>query len=302
MATVLVVDDSEADRESAGQLLQHSSDLTVTYAADGAEALDQLRNTTPDLIVTDLHMPDMNGMQLLSSVRADYPGIPVILVTGHGSEAVAVEALQNGAASYVAKSRLSRDFLRTVLRVLAVAAEERDVSRLMEHVHRNEIDFALENDPTLFPTVIRYVQGVAAALQTFDSTDRVRLGVAIDEALLNAHYHGNLEVSSELRDRDDHSYFDLARRRTSQHPYCNRRIKVNARFTRSELAIVVKDAGSGFDPSQLPDVTDEEHLAQSHGRGILLMRTIMDEVTYNDVGNQVTLVKRTPEAVDALSQ
>jgi anti-sigma regulatory factor (Ser/Thr protein kinase) len=55
---------------------------------------------------------------------------------------------------------------------------------------------------------------------------------------------------------------------------------------------VIRDEGPGFDPRQLPDPTAPTNLEKPSGRGLLLMRTFMDEVVYNDAGNQVTLVKR----------
>jgi anti-sigma regulatory factor (Ser/Thr protein kinase) len=55
---------------------------------------------------------------------------------------------------------------------------------------------------------------------------------------------------------------------------------------------VIRDQGPGFDPAQLPDPTDPENLERVSGRGLLLMRTFMDEVTFNKSGNQVTMVKR----------
>ena len=57
-------------------------------------------------------------------------------------------------------------------------------------------------------------------------------------------------------------------------------------------AFVIRDEGPGFDPRELPDPTDPTNLERPSGRGLLLMRTFMDDVSYNDDGNQVTLIKR----------
>jgi anti-sigma regulatory factor (Ser/Thr protein kinase) len=56
-------------------------------------------------------------------------------------------------------------------------------------------------------------------------------------------------------------------------------------------AVVVRDEGPGFDPARIPDPTDPDNLERLTGRGILLMRTFMDEIRYNDAGNEVTMVK-----------
>ena len=65
-----------------------------------------------------------------------------------------------------------------------------------------------------------------------------------------------------------------------------------ASLSRSQAVFVIRDDGPGFDPSTLPDPTDPEYLERPHGRGLMLMRTFMDEVTYNAAGNEVRMVKR----------
>ena len=67
---------------------------------------------------------------------------------------------------------------------------------------------------------------------------------------------------------------------------------MKAKLCREEAVFVVQDEGPGFDPSSLPDPTEPANLERVSGRGVLLMRTFMDEVSYNQVGNEVTLVKR----------
>ena len=67
---------------------------------------------------------------------------------------------------------------------------------------------------------------------------------------------------------------------------------VQSRLDRDQAVFVIKDEGQGFDVGNLPDPTDEDNVGKVSGRGVLLMRTFMDEVQYNEVGNQVTLTKR----------
>src|SRR5712692_8259736 len=101
MTTVLIVDDSAVDCKRAEKLLTKGSQLTVLSASNGRQALELMKDHQPDLIITDMQMPEMDGLQLVEEVRCKYPGIPVILMTAHGSEELAVQALQKGAASYV---------------------------------------------------------------------------------------------------------------------------------------------------------------------------------------------------------
>ena len=101
MATVLIVDDSATDRRLAGGLLEQIEGLAIEYAVDGSDALAKMNFKAPDIVVTDLDMPSINGLKLVELSHQSYPAIPVILMTARGSEEIAVKALQAGASSYV---------------------------------------------------------------------------------------------------------------------------------------------------------------------------------------------------------
>lgn len=292
MTRVLIVDDSATDRRLAGGLLEKKGDYELVFAEHGRAALEQVELHLPDLVLTDLQMPELDGLELVQAIKRDYPLIPVILMTAKGSEDIAVRALQHGAASYVSKSLLASDLEEIVERVLSAASEERGHTRLMNRLRESVHRFVLENDVTLVHSVVHFLQDALVRLRLCSEAEKLRIGVALEEALVNAYYHGNLEVSSSLREEDHQAYYDLARERAQQEPYRNRSIFVEARLNPTEAVFVIRDEGPGFDPKSLPDPCDPENLERPCGRGLLLMRTFMTEVTYNDRGNEVTLIKR----------
>lgn len=292
MTTLLVVDDSSMDRRRAGGLLQKHADWTVFYGVDGEDALHQIELHVPDLVLTDMQMPRMGGLELVQAVRKSYPLLPVVLMTSQGSEEVAVRALQAGAAYYVPKREMARELNEIVERVLAASSKERHAARLMTRLVRQELAFEMENDLSLLPSLVHFLQQAAAAHRLHDEPESLRVAVALEEALLNAYYHGNLEVSSKLREMDHNSYYDLARERAGQDPYRSRKIVAEASFSPTAATYTVRDEGPGFDPYTLPDATDPINIERPCGRGLLLMRTFMDEVRFNARGNEVTMVKR----------
>ena len=123
-----------------------------------------------------------------------------------------------------------------------------------------------------------------------DPSDLTRVGIALDEALVNALYHGNLELDSALREDGD-AFQRLAKQRLTQQPYSQRQLRVEATITQQVAEIMIQDDGSGFDPNSLPDPRDPANLEKVSGRGVLLMRTFMDEVEFNQKGNCVILRK-----------
>lgn len=292
MATVLVVDDSPVDRRLVGGLLAKAPNLEIIHAGDGEEALQLMEAACPTLVLTDMLMPTMDGFELTSEIIKQYPLVPVILMTGKGNEEIAVRALQMGAASYVPKSALASMLLETVENVISVAQEQKVQGRLMDCM--TGCRFVIENDATMIPALVNYMRGFIRNAKLCDETNGIRACVALEEALNNAFYHGNLELDSKLREEDRSKYRALVDRRLNMNPYRQRRIYVEAAVTSDEGRFRIRDEGPGFDPRNLPDPTAPANLEKPSGRGILLMRTFMDDVFFNQNGNEVTLVKRIP--------
>lgn len=292
---ILVVDDSATDRALAGGLLQRIEGFEVRYATGGLDALREIDTHPPDLVLTDLNMPDLDGLELLGAIQRKRPDLPVILMTGRGSEWTAVRALKTGAASYVPKDSLAMLLVETVQQVRIAARQSQAQVRLASCVQHQEIQFQLPNEPEVLASLVQYLQDALAGMGGCNQTERVRFGVAMQEALTNACFHGNLEISSSLKEGDMHRYYDLARERSQQSPYRDRRIEVLARMTGREVFVQIRDEGPGFDPHMIPNPTNLENLERPSGRGLLLMQTFMDEIHYNELGNQVTMIKRCVE-------
>ena len=297
MPTILVVDDSAVDRRLVGRFLQEKVECTIEYAAGGVEALARMKDVAPDLIVTDLTMPVMDGLELVTAIRTHHPDVPVILMTAYGSETLALEALEQGAASYVPKSQLADKLLGTVEEVLSLARAGRSHEQLMSCLTRTEFTFSLLNDTALIDPLVDLVQQMVVGMRLCDFTGQLRIGMALKEALLNALFHGSLELGLEqmqevqnklIQEKD----LSLVEQRRSQPPYRDRRIFVEVKISPDEARFVIRDEGPGFDVSAAPEPGDPAVLEREEGRGLMLIRTFMDEVAHNDLGNEITLVKR----------
>jgi anti-sigma regulatory factor (Ser/Thr protein kinase) len=234
-------------------------------------------------------MPEMDGFQLVSKMRELYPIVPVIIITARGSEEMAMEALRKGAASYCPKSRMSRDLVSIARNVLSVSVQRRQSQQVLTRITRSSISFRLENDSRLIAPTIEHLQ---SHMVGWDETDRLRIGVALDESLLNAMHHGNLEVDSRLRDvGDGSSYQTEIDKRNQVQPFRDRRVEVHAEISEAHIKVCVRDEGPGFAPESVADPTDAENLGKPSGRGLLLIRTFMSDVIHNDCGNEITMVK-----------
>jgi CheY-like chemotaxis protein/anti-sigma regulatory factor (Ser/Thr protein kinase) len=299
MKKILVVEDSPIDQKLVVSLLEkHSAagrgePLSVACANDGKEGLVAVEKERPDLVITDLQMPRMNGLQLVESIRAAHPSLPVVLMTAFGSEDIAVQALDRGAASYVPKRRLAADLVETVESILEMLNARREQRRVIDQYWlHSESHFQLPNDLANIAPLIGHLQDNLTRMRACDEHEQIRLAVALREALSNAIVHGNLEISSHMRDADDKGYYHLIEQRRKEEPYRSRFVTVIAEESPSEAVYVVRDDGPGFDASNLPDPTEPENLEKVSGRGLLLIQTFMDDVQFNSVGNEITMIKR----------
>lgn len=295
MTNVLVVDDSLMDRKISGSILEAEGAI-VAYAVNGQDALDKIAISKPDVVLTDMQMPVMDGLELVRRMKKQHPSIPVILVTREGSEEIAVEALRIGASSYVPKRNLTRDLgrvLETVLSAVETLRERDQVRDLLQHA---ESYYVLGYDPGAPRALIHHLQDHLSQTNVGDEADRLRIGTALAEALANAIDHGNLELDSKLRENGLMTYRDTGKARASQEPYRNRRVHVTARLSPGEATFIIRDEGPGFDPAGLPDPTNPENITKPSGRGVMLIRTFMDDVRFNEYGNEITMVKRNSNA------
>lgn len=294
---LLLAEDSPTQSLQIQAMLEDAG-FAVTPAVNGREALDIIRDTRHEIVVTDLEMPEMTGLELVSTLNREMPKLPVVLITARGSEDIAAKALREGAASYVPKRRLEWDLLPTLDRILAVIEAARAQDRLGMYVSWSEIEYELENDDKLVPFLVARLQEDLRQLQLCNDGELVQVATALDEALVNAIIHGNLEVSSKLREIDQGKpYALLIDERSKQAPYNGRKVVVRVRADRERAIFIVRDQGPGFDPSAIPDPTDPANLEKVSGRGLLLINAFMDEVRHNKTGNEITLVKHKPNAM-----
>jgi len=292
MANVLVVDDDPVVRRMAAALIARSGENEVRLAGGGAEALALVEQQTPDLVITDLNMPEIGGLELLKCLRDKHEGLPVIVMTAHGDEQLPVKVLKAGAASYLPKSLLDEGLLALVTDVLAISQSERRNQRVNDFITQTSTEYLLENDPELITPLVGHLQAMISRMQLRGAEGRLQVGIALMEALSNAMFHGNLELDSSLRQHDAAEYLKAAHQRREQDPYRSRRVYVCATATHEQAVFTIRDQGPGFEVTQVADPTSPEKLTVASGRGLLLIRTFMDEVRHNAAGNEITMMVR----------
>jgi DNA-binding NarL/FixJ family response regulator len=112
---VLSVDDHLLLREGIAAVLEEQPDMTlVGQACNGREALEIFRTHLPDVTLMDLRMPDMNGIEAIAAIRAEFPAARIIVLTTYAGDVQAVAALKAGASGYLLKNMLRKELVETI--------------------------------------------------------------------------------------------------------------------------------------------------------------------------------------------
>jgi PAS domain S-box-containing protein len=163
---VLYVDDSRLDRELVRDALSHGeTTYELTEAATAEEFEAALHAATFDVVLTDFNICGFEGLQVLARVRELFPDVPVILVTGTGSEEIAVEAMKNGAADYIIKS--SRSITRLPASIEGAIRSRRltdEKARAEEALRESEARFRHAVVKAPFPVMIHAEDGEILAV------------------------------------------------------------------------------------------------------------------------------------------
>ena len=210
---ILVVDDSPDVVAGLSSILRQRYNA-VRQASSAFEALSLMAAECADLVISDVSMPDMDGLALLSRIRERYPRTVVIMITGYGSVETAVEAMKRGAYHYVAKPFRAEEILLQVERALQRVALEREVEDLRRRVAEpgafagilaqskvmlDVFEFIRKVAPTDAPVMIRGESGtgkelIARAIHAESGRSAAQfLGIntaALPEALLEAELFG----------------------------------------------------------------------------------------------------------------
>lgn len=137
MTRILLVDDHTIFREGLKRLLAEQAGYhVIAEASDGAEMLRRLRNDEFDVMLLDINMPGRSGLDMLPSIRAERPGLPVIVLSMYPTDQYALRAFQAGAAGYVSKDMDARELIQAVNKVASggryMAPEV--AAKLLEHL------------------------------------------------------------------------------------------------------------------------------------------------------------------------
>ncbi|MCH7471995.1 response regulator [bacterium] len=293
---ILIVDDEQIIRNVLKRKLEQATNYNVLTAEDGVPALELFKQHTIDLVISDLLMSKMNGIELLRNIKQLDSKVPVIIITGFGTLDDAIEAIKLGAEDFIKKPFDINEVISTIDKTFRKLEEEADQRAIIKHISTEDIRLEIPTDFDFLNKVINYIFSHLRARWLISSEDLHDVKVCLYEALYNALEHGSLgiteEEKSKLLEQSQQAYKDFLVERLQSEEYKDKKIEVTLWISDEDIAVAITDEGSGFDHVSRIGDSDPEALFKSSGRGLLLIQSLMDEISFNEQGNQIRMVKK----------
>lgn len=262
-------------------------------AHDGAEALELFQQESPDVVITDIQMPRMDGISLLQAIREKNTDVVVIIITGEGSAESASRALHAGANNYLQKPVSDKQLLQ-ILRKYAVLISERDAGHEMDRmILERSLIMQIDNRIEATTRTAQYL--LTQTKVSFSEKERLDLILGLDELLSNAIEHGNLGITQQEKEEALYKPDGLRlmhEQRLKDPDMASRVVTIEYHGARGKFCEwIIRDEGNGFSWQDVPSPLAPETVYKPCGRGIFLSRMIFDHVEYRDRGNVVCVRK-----------
>ncbi len=289
---LVIVADTEDLLFSGDGLLDLELAWQVNIVSTMEDADQILACEVADAVLVDLDNSKLDPLEIVSSICDQYPSIPVIALSAPYGVTNALQAVSRGAFNHFPRDLLNSE-PQAVLDVLEEAKRKHnDYETIQKLSDTVRLEFTLGCDPKSICSLVAFLSEQCTQIGLVNRQCGKRIRIALEEALLNAMIHGNLEVSSDLRQTDERHYTNEIARKRTMIPYCDRKVLVQVSLSRDEAIFEIEDEGPGFDYKNLPDPFDPDQLMRVGGKGLLMMRSFMSEVNHEGRGNRIVMVKR----------
>lgn len=284
--TIILLESDEAVIEQV-QSLVLAHDLALETALSPENALRLLSRGQGMAFFFDANLLHQTPLDFLVRVRQDHPDLPVIALLDDHFKDEALDLLKAGLDSCLDLPLQPEALAYSLGRIISNNTDTYNPFA----VKYEERIIVMPND---FSLVTQVAKNLVDTTLPPHEKHRYHIILGLTEIINNAVEHGNLGITFEEKSNalKASRFHPLAIERAHREPYKDRVVTVRARVFPAlrRIEYHVADQGSGFDWRSLPDPSDKKNLLNRNGRGILMARHAFEEIVYNDVGNEVTLV------------
>ncbi|MEZ7890865.1 MAG: response regulator [Candidatus Wallbacteria bacterium] len=260
---ILIIDDDEAILRVLSKFLELEGHK-VTSVLKSVDALEVFKKNVFDLVITDMYMPEMDGLDVIRNFKDVNMNVPIIILTAAGTISNVIQSLKLGAFNYMTKPFNINEVREIVNKALLTSFIHQSQKGFISFLTQSYSKFRVPSLIDYLNPVVFYINHL---VDFFGFKSLWQIQLAVTEAFTNAVVHGN---------KNDQS----------------KNVEIELLFEKDLVKISILDEGTGFKIPDLKEYKLNDDIYASSGRGIFLMNSYMDELLFNDKGNRITMIKR----------
>jgi response regulator RpfG family c-di-GMP phosphodiesterase len=290
---ILVVDDEEHICKMVLRFLSMNN-YRGDSAKNGKKALDMLAKNKYDIVLTDIKMPEMDGISLMKVAKDTYPDLIFIIMSAYGTLESAIESMKMGAINFIKKPISIVELISTIKK-----AEDFIFSK---SVHLKVKDYIIDINKSVSLTTKELHQNLdmmvnylTTELRDFGapkaSVDNLTL--ALYEALTNAIEHGNLKLDKSItRDHTIEIFDNFLKdklKKLEDPALAGKLVLISFRFSKNEMEFTITDEGNGFDYKRFISDVESNIYTDKLNKGLFLIKHVVNKLEFNEKGNQIKM-------------
>ncbi|MBE7410659.1 MAG: response regulator [Leptospiraceae bacterium] len=289
---LLIVEDHEPIRELFQAFLGEKHNLE--FASTGTEGLQLASEKNYDLIISDLNLPELEGLEMMQKLREKDINTPFVVITGHNTMKNELESFRLGALDFLVKP-FGFDAISAILEKFQKNFFITEKKKLMgyHYLQSRKSSFILNSVMSEIQNYVKIILNEVENLPSVSKNDILVLKVILFELLANAIEHGNAGIGydekHELMKKEEIEYMNYI---DSICAKSNKKVKVEICYSSAEVEVSIEDEGDGFDVESVPDPRLDPMKNLLSGRGIFITRLNIDSLTYNSKGNKVKAIRK----------
>ncbi len=294
---ILVVDDDPSICNMVTRFLEMNN-YQGDVAHNGKEALELLEKNSYQLVLSDIKMPEMDGISFMQAAKEVKADLLFIIMSGYGTLESAIQALKLGAINFIKKPLSVIELISTIKKAEDILFKKNlpyKISPFIQNINKH-LTFQVKE---LNETIDMVVDYLVLELPHFNLSEvRIdNLTLALYEALNNAIEHGCLELEKHLgNDNSVEDFQDFTRekiKRLEKKEYAEKPVLIDLEYKNNQIRYTISDSGKGFDHKQYLKNIDNKLYVDSINKGLFLIMNTVDQIEFNEKGNVLTLIIET---------
>ena len=287
---ILIVEDDPATLSMVSDFVK-TMHMTPLLAKDGKEGLDLFKQFNPPIVITDIRMPKMGGLELVTAIKSESPDTYITVTTAYDNPEYTIEAIKRGASSFLAKPFRVLDLYSIIQKYTYLISESSTKLYIQHFIEQENVKLKIDNTYFHMQGALDYL--IKKCREYLDPEVAAKVQKALLEMLINAIEHGNLGISRDekIAALENNEFQNLVSNLFETEPYCSRKIEIEFIYQPTLLRWIISDEGKGFNYEDYLSCLRKEQLPIAPGKGIATSFFQVDNLKYEDGGRRVILEK-----------